>query len=158
MMRTPVCCAPETNLGSAIELLWTRNCGMLPVVDATRKVIGVATDRDLSIAMGTRNRLPGQITVGSVMSAEPATCRPEDDIHAALQTMANRKVRRLPVVGRNGALEGILSIDDVILHTEVGSWARSAELSQDDVIKTLRQIYGPSLPQAVETRALMAPN
>jgi len=150
MMRTAVSCTPETNLGCAIELLWTRNCGMLPVVDAAKKVIGVVTDRDLSIAMGTRNRLPGEITVGSVMREEPATCHPEDDIRSALAAMASRKVRRLPVVNRKGALEGLLSMDDVILHTDVGNWARSAELSQDEVIRTLRQIYGPTLPQLAQ--------
>lgn len=153
MMRTPACCTPETNLGAAVEMLWTRNCGMLPVVDARQKVIGVVTDRDLCVALGTRNRLPGEITVGEVVSGEAYTCRAQDDVHAALQTMAKKRVRRLPVVNQDGVLEGILSMDNVVLHTESGAWGRSAELSQEDVVKTLQQIYGPQLPQVVEARA-----
>lgn len=153
MMRTPACCTPETNLGAAVEMLWTRNCGMLPVVDARQKVIGVVTDRDLCVALGTRNRLPGEITVGEVVSGEAYTCRAQDDIHTALQTMAKKRVRRLPVVNQDGVLEGILSMDNVVLHTESGAWGRSAELSQEDVVKTLQQIYGPQLPQVVEARA-----
>ena len=153
MMRTPACCRPETNLGSAIEMLWTRNCGMLPIVDARQKVIGVVTDRDLCVALGTRSRPAGQITVGEVATGEAYTCRAEDDIHVALQEMANNRVRRLPVVDEDGVLEGILSMDNVVLHTETAGWGRSTELSDEDVVKTLRQIYGPRLPQVVHSRA-----
>lgn len=154
MMRTPAYCTPETNLGAAVEILWNRNCGMLPIVDARQKVIGVVTDRDLCVALGTRNRLPGDITVGEVASGEVYTCQAQDDIHVALQTMAKRRVRRLPVVNQNGVLEGILSMDNVVLHTAVAGWGGSAELSQEDVIKTLQEIYGPRLPQVVEARAV----
>jgi len=152
MMRTPACCTPETNLGAAVEILWSRNCGMLPVVDARRKVIGVVTDRDLCVALGTRNKLPGKMTIGEVVSDEVYTCRAQDDIHVALETMGQRKVRRLPVVNGDGVLEGILSMDNVILHTEVGVWGRASDLSHEHVIKTLQRIYGPSLPQVVEVR------
>lgn len=155
MMRTPAFCSPETNLGAAIEMLWTRNCGMLPIVDAKKKVIAVVTDRDLCVALGTRNRLPGQIAVGEVASGEAYTCCDEDDIHEALQEMARNRVRRLPVINKEGVLEGILSMDDVVLHAVAGAWGRSAELSDEDVVKTLRQIYGPRLPQVVPARAAM---
>ena len=152
MMRTPACCTPETNLGAAVELLWSRNCGILPVVDARQKVIGVVTDRDLCMALGTRNKLPGRMTVGEVVKEEVYTCSAQDDIHVALETMGQHKVRRLPVVGRDNVLEGILSMDNVILHTETGAWGRASGLSHEDVIKVLQRIYGPSLPQIVESR------
>ncbi len=156
MMGTPIYCRPETNLGSAIELLWERNCGILPIVDAKQKVIGVVTDRDLCVALGTRNRLPGQITVGEVATGEVHSCRGQDDIHAALQTMAKKRVRRLPVVNEEGILEGILSMDNVVLHTESATWGRKPELSDEDVVSALRQIYGPQVPQIVEARAARA--
>jgi CBS domain-containing protein len=152
MMRTPAFCTPETNLGAAVEILWTRNCGMLPVVDARKKVIGIVTDRDLCIALGTRNKLPGKMTVGEVVKGEAYVCRAQDDIHAALQTMAQHKVRRLPVVDRDGVLEGILSMENVILHTELGPWGRTSELSHEDVIRTFQRIYGPALPTVVQAR------
>jgi CBS domain-containing protein len=152
MMRTPASCTPETNLGTAVEILWNRDCGMLPVVDARQKVIGIVTDRDLCVALGTRNKLPGKVTVGEVARGEVHACRAQDDIRVALQTMAQYKVRRLPVVDREGVLEGILSMDNVILHTDIGKWGLTSDLSQEDVIKTLQRIYGPSLPQIVEAR------
>jgi CBS domain-containing protein len=52
-----VCCAAGTNVGEAIELMWVHNYGMLPVTGSGGKLEGIVTDRDISIAMGTRNRL-----------------------------------------------------------------------------------------------------
>ena len=156
MMRTPVCCGPETNLGAATELLWSRNCGILPVVNAQQQVIGVITDRDLCIALGTRNQLAGQVAVGDVMSGTVYSCRPEDDIHAALDTMARNRVRRLPVISKEGRLEGILSMDNVVLHADAAGAGKTAEIGSRDILVTLQRIYGPRVPQLVETRAATA--
>jgi len=156
MMRTPAYCNLETNVGAAVQLLWEHDCGILPVVDSKQKVIGVVTDRDLCVALGTRNRLPGQITVGEVATREVHSCREQDDIHTALQAMAQNRIRRLPVVNENGELRGILSMDNVVLHAESSGWGRKPELSEEDVVKTLRQIYGPLVPQVVEARSARA--
>jgi CBS domain-containing protein len=156
MMRTPVCCGPETNLGAATEFLWSRDCGILPIVNAQQQVIGVITDRDLCIALGTRNQLAGQVAVGEVMSQKVYSCRPEDDIHAALDTMAQNRVRRLPVVNKEGRLEGILSMDNVVLHADAAGAGKTAELAPRDIVVTLQRIYGPRVPQLVETRAAAA--
>ena len=153
MMGTPAYCSPETNLGTATELLWNRNCGMLPVVDAQQKVIGVVTDRDICVALGTRNRLPGDITVREVVSGQVYACQAQDDIHAALETMGRNKVRRLPVINKDGRLEGILSMDNVVLHAESGGWGRAAELSHGEIVNALHRIYGLQLPQVVGKRA-----
>jgi len=153
MMRTPAYCEADMNLGAAVELLWNRECGILPVVDAQRKVTGVVTDRDLCVALGTRNKLPGDITVGEVVTGTVRTCRAEDEIRTALETMAAGKVRRLPVVNKDGQLEGILSMDNVVLHADPGVPGRTPELSYADIVNTLQRIYGPRLPQIVKGRA-----
>ena len=64
MTQPAVCCAPGTNVGEAVELMWVHNCGTLPVTGTGGKLEGIVTDRDISIAMGTRNRLAGELTVG----------------------------------------------------------------------------------------------
>ena len=61
MSKAPVFCNLETNLGAVVEMLWDHNCGILPVVDAQRQVVGVITDRDIAIALGTRNQPPVEI-------------------------------------------------------------------------------------------------
>jgi CBS domain-containing protein len=152
MMRTPASCTAETNVGAAVEILWNRNCGILPIVNAQQKVAGVVTDRDLCIALGTRNRLAGEIAVGEVTSGKVFACKPDDDLRAALATMAHAKVRRLPVINSDGKLEGILSMDDVVAHSEARIPGKTSELSHDDVVDTLKKLYGPELPEVVQQK------
>jgi CBS domain-containing protein len=152
MMGTPACCTAETNLGVAVEILWNRNCGILPIVNAEQKVVGVVTDRDICIALGTRNRLAGEIAVGQVTSGKVFACKPEDDVRAALTTMAQAKVRRLPVTNADGKLEGILSMDDVVAHSETRIPGKTSELSHDDVVDTLKRVYRVELPEVVQQK------
>lgn len=153
MVGTPASCTSEANLGSAVEILWKQNCRILPIVDAQQKVVGVVTDRDVSIALGTRNRLPGEITVGQVASGNVFSCKPDDDVRTALATMGEAKVRRLPVISASGKLEGILSMDDVVLHSEAKIPGRTPQLSHDDVVETLKKLYRPELPRVVPQKA-----
>jgi CBS domain-containing protein len=99
MMGTPYYCQLDTNLGSAAELMWIGNCGFLPVMASDGKIVGVITDRDICIALGTRNRLAGEVTVREVMTNQLFACSPDDDVHAAMQMMKEGGVRRLPVIG-----------------------------------------------------------
>lgn len=107
-------CIPGMNLGAAVEILWKNNCGLLPIVDEHERVISVITERDICIALGTRNRLAGEITVGEVATHRAICCSPEDDVRSALAKMVQAKVRRLPVVNAEGKLEGIIGMDDVV--------------------------------------------
>jgi CBS domain-containing protein len=151
MVRSPISCSPNSNLGVAAELLWKQNCGILPVVNAERRVVGIMTDRDMCIALGTRNLLPGQILVKEVMTGKVHSCKLEEDVHSALETMARERVRRLPVIDNKGLLQGILSMDDVVLHVEGASQMNATGLTQKDVVDTLKRIYRPQVPQIVES-------
>jgi|SRR5215467_7885388 len=156
MIGTPYYCQPETNLGSAIELMWNANCGFLPVEGTDGKVVGVITDRDISVALGTRNRLPGDVSVGEVMSGTVYSCDPDDDIHIALQTMKEGRVRRVPVITKSGNLVGVVSTDDVLLRAEPTSMGKHPELSTDEVVRTFRSITQRQVPQVTAKRAATA--
>jgi CBS domain-containing protein len=140
MRRSPASCAPGTNLAAVTEQLWACGCGALPVVDAAGKVLGIITDRDICVALGTRDRRPSEITAEQAMSRAVAACRTDDDIHEALHMMGSKKVRRLPVLDRAGKLEGLLSMSDLILDARHGNGTRP-ELSYEDVMTALRAIY-----------------
>jgi len=144
MTKSPAYCSADTDLGAAAEIMWKRNCGFLPVVSPQQRVVGVITDRDMCIAMATRNQLPGQVTVREVSSAVTHSCRPDDDIQAAMEIMADKKVRRLPVIDAAGKLEGILSADDVILRTDSQT---PGSLTPDYIVSSLRKLYESQLRQ-----------
>lgn len=126
-------CNPRTNAAEATEIMWTRNCGSLPIVEDGRGVVGMVTDRDLLIALGTRNRNAADLPVGEVMNTDLSFCAPDDDVRDALKTMAQRQLHRLPVVDNEGALQGILSLDDIVLRTGTNGLSK-------DVLKTMRAI------------------
>jgi CBS domain-containing protein len=127
-------CNPDMNLAAVTEILWKAGCGTLPVVENNR-VIGMITDRDISIALGTRNVRPSEAIVRDVSLPKLFYATAGEDIHIALQTMAAQKVRRLPVVDSTGALEGILCLDDIVLFAE-----ERGSLTYGDVVDTLKSI------------------
>jgi CBS domain-containing protein len=137
-------CSPDTNLAAATALMWEYDCGALPVVANGKTPVGMITDRDIAMAVGTRGRSPQDIRVDEVMSAQLFACAPDDDIHAALKTMRKDKVRRLPVV-TDGTLEGILSLNDVVLQAQKGD----AELDYDDVVSTFKALCEHCQPKAM---------
>jgi CBS domain-containing protein len=154
MKQPAISCGADTNVGSAVQLMWEHNCGLLPVVGADQKLIGVVTDRDICIAMGTRNRLPGDLSIGEIATKEVFTCEPEDEIQEALDAIASNHVRRLPVVDRQGVPQGILSMDDIVLHGDVKRWEGGCELTSEEIIRSLKRLYGAQL--AVDQSATVA--
>ena len=115
LMTTDVrSCRPETNLAEAVREMWEGDCGALPVVTDEGRVTGVITDRDICIALATRDRPADRIAVGEVTAGRAYTCLPEDEAAAALNAMKVHKVRRLPVVDAEGHLRGMLSLNDVV--------------------------------------------
>jgi CBS domain-containing protein len=141
-------CDPDTNLATVTKIFWEQGCGALPVVENGR-VIGMITDRDVSIALGTRNARAGETFVREVALPKVFFCLPQDDVHAALDTMRAQQVRRLPVVDHKGALAGILTLDDIVLFAGENA---TDELSYADVVDTMKSIYehpGPARALAV---------
>jgi CBS domain-containing protein len=146
MSTAPYYCQPETDLGAATELMWRGNCGFLPVVGNDGKVFGVITDRDLCIALGTRNRLPGEIKVGEVITSQRLYyCCPDDEVHRALQAMETGKVHRLLVITHEGVLAGIISIDDIVLKAQPATLGAKPEVSSDELVKTYRALAEPQV-------------
>lgn len=108
-------CFAEESLSKAVEIMWQRDCGSVPVVDIEMKIVGMITDRDIAVAVNTQNKKASQIKIGDVIGKEIFTCLETDDAEDALKKMRRAKVKRLPVTGENGALAGIISISDFIL-------------------------------------------
>jgi predicted transcriptional regulator len=109
----------------------------------------VVTDRDICIALGTRNRLPGDVSVSEVMSGRLFACSPDDDVHIALRLMQEGGVRRLPVLGAHDTLVGVISMDDLLLRAETPGIGKRSESSIEEVVRTYRAIDQRRVPQAV---------
>ena len=134
MTAQPVTCAPGTNLAEAAALMLDADCGILPVV-ADGKLVGVVTDRDMYIALATRNKLASEVTVDEVARRQVFTCEPDDDVHAVLASMKRHHVRRLPVEGFGGTVAGIVSMNDILLST-----GQRKPLRPEQVVDTFQAI------------------
>jgi CBS domain-containing protein len=130
-------CGPDVSLGAVARIMAKHGCGIVPVVDGQQKVIGVVTDRDVCLAVGTRIRYPDELPVGEVMTAKVHTCSPDDDVRQALAVMKTHAVRRLPVTAANGRLAGIVSIDDLVVRAASGE---PAVISAQELLDALRSI------------------
>jgi CBS domain-containing protein len=140
MTRDPKVCTSDTTVAEAAQLMWEADCGILPVVDGG-ELVGVVTDRDLYIALATRNTRAAHLRVGAVASRHPVTCGPEDTLQSALAAMKQARVRRLPVVGFGNTVLGILSMNDIVLAAAAGKGVRPAE-----VVDTLQAIFAHHEP------------
>ena len=102
----------ETVLDAARRMR-DRQVGALIVVDDMTPV-GILTDRDLTVRVLAAGLDPQATRVSEVMTPSPTTIREDDAIQAGVSYMRAGRFRRLPVVGHNGRLVGILAIDDVL--------------------------------------------
>ena len=93
------------------------NVGALVVtrdLEGVRVPVGLITDRDIVIEVLGEGVDVGTVLVGDIMSDELLTAGEGDDLWGSLQRMRSAGVRRLPVVDTRGALQGIVTVDDVI--------------------------------------------
>ena len=108
-------CQSDAPLAQAADIMWQRDCGVVPVTDENQRVVGMITDRDICFAVVTKNRLASEIKISEVISQNKVqSCAPGDAVEDALKTMKRHQIRRLPVVNKEGVLVGILALADLI--------------------------------------------
>ncbi len=136
MTRNVTVCDLDTSIASAAMMMWDSDCGMVPVVGRDSQVVGVLTDRDITMALATKGKTGSEISAKEVINGSIDSCSEDDDVKTALSLMAAKKIRRLPVIDQEGKLKGILSINDAIVRSE----PLHPELSDSDVMVALRDI------------------
>jgi CBS domain-containing protein len=115
MTREPACCTPENDLYDAAALMVQHDCGAVPIVENTRsrKLVGILTDRDITCRAVARGKDPLTMKVRDCMSTNVVTARPETSIEECCTRMEAYKVRRLPVIDKEGHLCGIVAQADI---------------------------------------------
>ena len=111
MTSNPTSCSSQDSVVDAAKAMAKEDVGPIPVVHGER-LVGLLTDRDIVVRVVAEGRDPQSTTVGEVASSDLATVSPEESLDRALQLLAERRVRRLPVV-EGDRLVGILAQADV---------------------------------------------
>jgi len=113
MTRRVVACRADTDLAHVARLMWENDCGAVPVVDAEDRVVGILTDRDLSMTAHFQGRALRELKAEACMAREVATSRPDAPVAELIELMAERRVRRIPITDEGGRLLGLVSLGDL---------------------------------------------
>jgi CBS domain-containing protein len=146
LMARPVqSCRAEDTLARAAQLMWDHDCGCLPVAggDGITRVVGVITDRDICMCALFRNKTLQELRVSDAMAKQVQTCRPSDSLADAEKTMKEARIRRLPVIGDEDALVGMISLADLAQEAARERAATSQEITETEVGDTLAAICEP---------------
>ncbi len=111
-----MCVPPEATLMEAACLMRSLDVGPLPVCEGDR-LLGMVTDRDITVRATAEGYDPRATHVADVMTARVVCCRDSDDVREAAKLMQRRQLRRLVVVNGGGRLVGIVSLGDLALQT-----------------------------------------
>ena len=142
MTVSPSVCELNESLAQAARTMWDADCGVLPVLKDGREVVGLITDRDICMAMAMRNCNPDAVSAEEVITGDVYSVAPEDEIQKALELMQQYQVRRLPVVGPQGDLEGMLSMNDIVLNARQKQNGMAPEIGYAEVVRTYKAVCG----------------
>lgn len=115
MTRDVVTCTPESTIMEVAQLMKEKDIGPVLIVDneQSKTLVGIVTDRDIVLKVIADGQDARTTRVSDAMSKKLVTCRADDDVDVAMQAMAQFQLRRIPVVGENMKLLGIISQADV---------------------------------------------
>lgn len=115
--REVVIVRPDSTTLEAARLMRQHHVGDVVVVEdrgGVRVPVGIVTDRDLVVEIVAPELNQTAITVGDIMVPDLVTVKENTGVFETIQYMRAKGVRRLPVVGDNGGLVGILALDDLL--------------------------------------------
>jgi CBS domain-containing protein len=101
--------AAEATIEGAAQIMAELDVVVLPVVDQGA-LVGMLTERDITIRVVAAGNLPSETNVAEVMSSDIFSCRPDDDAGAIARQMRERKVRQVPVLDDEGKLVGLATL------------------------------------------------
>jgi CBS domain-containing protein len=132
--KSVVTCPPGEVVSKTAEKMKMGHVGAVVVVDAKHAPIGILTDRDVACGVVAAHLNPDSTPVSEVMSGPVETLPMTASLDVALFAMREHGVRRLPIVDDEGAVRGLVSLDDLLV-------LLSAELNQ--TAKAVRSNRGP---------------
>jgi CBS domain-containing protein len=118
MTHNPEVARPEALLQEVAEKMSALDIGALPVCDGDR-LIGLLTDRDITVRATAAGCDPTMIQVCDVMTANLVYCFEDQDVTEVAELMEDQQIRRLPVLNHHHRLVGIVSLDDLAVSSDL---------------------------------------
>lgn len=125
--------SPQASLQEAAQLMDSLNVGALPVCEG-RRLVGMITDRDITVRAIATGLIPNDTAVSEVMTEHTRWCYDDQTTDEVLQQMSDVQIRRMPVLNDQNELVGIVSLGDL------------ATREPEGIGQLLRDISSPSEP------------
>lgn len=117
MTRDVTSIEPDADLQRAAQLMRDKDIGVLPVCEG-KQLLGIITDRDITIRATARGVLPAAGRVSEVMSQGASWCFEDQSVGAVLQQMGDQQIRRMLVVTQKMQLVGMVSLGDLAIRQD----------------------------------------
>ena len=127
MTRDVVTIGSQASVADAAAVMRDRDVGMLPVCDGGQ-ILGVLTDRDITVRVVAGGHDPRKVKVGQMMTPEVVFSYDHEDVLEAIEGMEQRQIRRNVVLNRRKQLVGVLSLGDVAV--DIGNQTLAGEALQ----------------------------
>lgn len=132
MTTSVVTCNVDESLQEVARKMQKQNIGLCPVFDENQ-LVGVVTDRDITVRAVAQGLDLSETTASSIMSPNPATGNPNMSVEDACLLMSDKQIRRLPIM-ESDRLVGIISLADLAMDVE----------EEEMVAETLEKISEPA--------------
>ena len=130
MTSNPETCPADAFVAEAAKAMAEHDVGPIPVVEGER-IVGLLTDRDIVVRVVAKGLDPRSTAVSEIASSDLSTVSPDEDLDRALQLLAEKQGRRLPVVDGD-RLVGILAQADVARHGDDSLTGQVVEQISED--------------------------
>ncbi|MFL6664062.1 MAG: CBS domain-containing protein [Rhizobacter sp.] len=137
MTRGVQCIRPDESLQRAAQVMDELNVGALPVCRG-EELVGMITDRDITVRATAAGMEPGQHCVSEVMTEQTRWCTEDQTTEDVMKQMSDVQIRRLPVLDEQRHVVGIVSLGDL------------ATRQSEHTDEVLRDVSWPSEPDRPE--------
>jgi signal-transduction protein with cAMP-binding, CBS, and nucleotidyltransferase domain len=143
MTRSVIAVQPDDTVQRAAQLMTDSNCGALPVVDNSNRLIGIVTDRDLTVRSTSLGIDPRQAQIEECMTHGSFACHATDTLKDCMLHMSRHQIRRLPIINDHTQVIGILSQADLARY--IGAYPeRGMRNAMADVLSAVSEpTYAP---------------
>ncbi len=119
MTKSVKMCDSTCTAKDAAQIMKKVNTGAVPVVDDNDHVVGIITDRDITLHTVAEGKEPSKVKIHDIMTKHVVTVHKEDLVDEAIKKMKENKIRRLPVIDDNNKLVGIISLGDIVVLSNI---------------------------------------
>lgn len=113
MKSSPHCLNLEASALDAARIMRDQNVGFVPVCDATGRVVGAVTDRDITLRVVAEQLPPATTLLSNVMSMDIVACDVDDDVTRAIELMEMKRRSRIICLDQSRRLVGVISLSDI---------------------------------------------